>query len=158
MRPAGCKADEGDLRPLSDWALHEDAEVAALALGFVQGFVGSAYELGDRFFPVPAGDSDRTGLVLGRGCAQSLGDLDGRLRRAVGERKRELLAPVAGQEVGRAQLVAPRGCRLLEEAVAGLVAALVVERLEMVEVEHRDAEGTPLALGSRELARNLLLP
>ena len=75
-----------------------------------------------------------------------------------GSATRELLAAVAGERVARPELGDPGGRALLEQPVAGLVAALVVVVLEEVEVEHRDAERIALRAGARQLARQLLLP
>ena len=52
----------------------------------------------------------------------------------------ELVAAVARERVGGAQLRAPRRGRLLEQLVAGLVATAVVEGLEAVEIEDRHAD------------------
>src|SRR5204863_502937 len=79
-------------------------------------------------------------------------------QRAVGKQQPELLAPVAGEQVAGAEHLAPGGGHLLEQAVARLVAALVVVLLEVVEVEHRHAQRALLAAGARQLAGEVLVP
>src|SRR5215208_7031213 len=136
----------------------QNADVAAAVLGLVERSVGPAEKRRRVLLAVPAGNADRAGLTLRRGGAHALCHLDRALGRAARQRQGELLAAVAGEEVGAAQLHAPCRGRLLEETVAGLVAALVVELLEVVQVDHRDAQRAVLALGAQELARQLLLP
>ena len=45
-----------------------------------------------------------------------------------------------------------------QQPVAGLVAVLVVEGLEVVEVEQRQAQRAAVAAGTRELALEVLVP
>ena len=96
--------------------------------------------------PVPPRQS-RGDRLLGRGRGSQPLDQPGRVTEiAAGQRERELLAAVAGEDVGRPQLLAPRGGELLQQPVAGLVAVDVVVVLEPVEVEDPDAErGRPRA-------------
>src|SRR5262245_9094662 len=70
----------------------------------------------------------------------------------------ELLPAVAGEDVASPQVLAPRAGELLEEAVARLVAVSVVELLEAIEVDDRDAESGAAAIGASELAAELLVP
>ncbi len=59
---------------------------------------------------------------------------------ASGERDRELLAAVAGEQIGVAEDRTPGAGRLAQNPVARLVAVAVVVFLEEVEVEHRDRQ------------------
>src|SRR5205085_9743221 len=70
----------------------------------------------------------------------------------------ELLPAITGEEVVGAQHAPPCPGGLLQQAIPGLVAAAVVVALEAIEVEHRDAERRAATPGSRDLARELLLP
>src|SRR5258705_2432514 len=75
-----------------------------------------------------------------------------------GESEGELLPPVPGEDVAGAQALAPAAGELLEESIARLVAMCVVVLLEAVEVEDRHAEQCPAAIGSCQLASELLVP
>ena len=55
-----------------------------------------------------------------------------------GQQQRELVAAEPCHEISGAQLLAPGGSRLAQQAIAGRVPVGVVELLEVVEVEHRD--------------------
>ena len=59
---------------------------------------------------------------------------------ASGERDRELLTAVAGEQIGVAKDRAPGAGRLAQDPVTSLVAMAVVVFLEEVEVEHRDRQ------------------
>src|SRR5205807_9557002 len=107
--------------------------VAAGLLGVVERAVGPADQGVGRLLPVPGGDPGRRRLVGDRDRSQALYDLEPPLERAVREQQPELLAAVAGEQVARAQHLAPGGGDLLEQPVPGLVAALVVVLLEVVE-------------------------
>ncbi|GAA1516122.1 hypothetical protein GCM10009827_033550 [Dactylosporangium maewongense] len=74
------------------------------------------------------------------------------------EEHAELLAAVAGQGVAGAQQRPPRGRRLLQQPVAGLVAEGVVEALEVVEVQQRHADIGAAAAGLRHLPLQLQVP
>ena len=112
----------------------------------------------DGLLAVPAHQSDRAGLALGSGGAQPFGERAGVVDVAAGQRERELLAAVASEHVGGAQLRRPRGGDLLQQPVAGLMAVVVVVDLELVEVGEPHAERRPLALRPRELALERLVP
>ncbi len=77
---------------------------------------------------------------------------------AVGQDHAELGALEPGDHVDLAQLRAPRGGGLLDQAVALLLAAQHVERAQVVEVDHRDRHRRLRAAGARELARQLVVP
>src|SRR4051812_45433149 len=109
--------------------------VSAGVLGRVEGGVGAVDELVGGLAAVPLGHAGRAGLVGGGRLAEALEDREGRVGGAVGQEDGELLAAVAGEDVGRSEDGAPGSGGLLEQAVAGLVAAGVVEGLEVVEVE-----------------------
>jgi len=65
--------------------------------------------------------------------AQVLGDAAGGVERAVGEQHAELVAAETRQQVGGADAGLHDAGDLLEEPVAGLMAAGVVDDLELVE-------------------------
>ena len=75
-----------------------------------------------------------------------------------GEGDGELLTAVAGEDVARAQHVAPGRGDALQQAVPRLVAVLVVVELEVVEVDQRHAERGLVAARACELADHRLLP
>ena len=70
-----------------------------------------------------------------------------------GERKdhRELLATVAGEVVGLAGAAAQHACDRAQHVVSALVADGVVDRLEVVEVHHQQAEVLAVASGAFDL-------
>ena len=81
---------------------------------------------------------DRTLQVLG--AAFGLGTVLAR------QRHDELVAAVAGAEIGDANLSAERAGHGLQRQVAGLVPVDVVDRLEIVEVDHDERVGHRLVL------------
>src|SRR5581483_12469567 len=89
---------------------------------------------------------------------ESLDDAVGEVEPAAAEQHGELLAAVAGDDVAGAQHREPRGHHRLQDAVARLVALLVVEDLEVVEVEHGDAERLAVAPAAGDAALQLLVP
>src|SRR6185295_8933096 len=99
----------------------------------------------------------RAGLTLGDRAAEPVDERDGVGLGAPGRDQRELLAAVAREAVGGAQATLPRARHLGQQPVAGGMAVGVVERLEVVEVEHRERDRVALALGTLELARELLV-
>lgn len=73
--------------------------------------------------------------------AQPLGDVDACRARRAGQQDGELLAPVPRADGLRAHAVGQHQFRqLLEDVVAGVVAVAVVERLEVVQVEHQQPQ------------------
>ena len=74
--------------------------------------------------------------------AQVLGDALRRVERAVLQQHAELVAAEAGERVGRADAGLHDARDLLEQPVAGLVTAGVVDDLELVEVEVHAARGS----------------
>ena len=92
-----------------------------------------------------AGDLER----LAHGGEHALGDLD-RLRALADalEQDPELVAAEAGRGVAGAQAAAQALGDLDEQLVAGGVAERVVDRLEVVEVEHADGDEVALAGGA----------
>ena len=69
----------------------------------------------------------------------------------------ELLAAVAGREVGFARAAPQHLGHVAQHFVAALVADRVVDRLEAVEVEHQQAEHGVVAFGARHLEGERLL-
>ncbi len=76
-------------------------------------------------------------------AAQLLGDGDRGRRLEAGQQHGELVAAGAGQQPAVAEAVAQGGGDRLEHLVAGLVAAGVVDVLEVVDVDGQDAERLP---------------
>ena len=74
------------------------------------------------------------------------------------EQHGELLAAVAGERVRGPQHRPPGGGGRGQQLVAGLVAVVVVEGLEAVEVEHRQAQVPAVAARPRDLALEVLVP
>ena len=86
------------------------------------------------------GDPDRGG---GHGAEPLLEPHRGRAqlaRAGLGQQHRELVAAEAAEHVGRAQAGGERPRHLAQQVVAGGVAAGVVDGLEVVEVDHDQAE------------------
>ena len=83
---------------------------------------------------------------------QPLYDAGGLLRRGVGQHDDEFLAAVAADGVLRAQAAARDVGQVLERRVSGQVAQRVVEALEIVHVQQRDAHARAGALGAARLA------
>ena len=79
------------------------------------------------------------------GLAQPLDHGLGVGRRGVRQQDEELLAAPAGQLVGLAQAAAHGAGEVLQHAVAHLVAELVVDALEVVQVQQRQAQRAGLA-------------
>lgn len=67
--------------------------------------------------------------------AQSLGDLDAALDRAVGENHAELVAAQARQGIGAAQTLLQQPGDLAQQGVTGGMAADIVDQLELVEID-----------------------
>src|SRR3954452_5772190 len=132
--------------------------VAPELLGPVQRAIGAVEQAAGVLAPVPQRDARRARLLLGHGLAEALDELDRLVLSAARHGERELLAAVAGQQIARAQAARPGDGRRLEQDVAGEVAALVVEALEAVDVEHGDAQRRPVAARAAELAPEGLLP
>jgi hypothetical protein len=57
-----------------------------------------------------------------------------------GQAQDELVTPVPAQQVGTAQPPGPAGGQVAQEGVAGTVPVPVVDLLEVVEVEDREAQ------------------
>ena len=68
-----------------------------------------------------------------------------RLRPGIGQQHQELLAAPAAAQVVLAQAVAQHPGQLDQGAVAGLVAVAVIDRLEMIHVQHAHDEGLAAA-------------
>ena len=85
------------------------------------------------------------------------GDAVGLLGRRLGQQDRELVAAEAGEHVGLAQAAAQRVGDAHDQLVAGGVAERVVDRLEVVEVEHDRRALRPVALDVGDVALELAL-
>ena len=85
------------------------------------------------------------------------GDRVGLLRRRLGQQDRELVAAEAGEHVGLAQAAAQRVGDAHDQLVAGRVAERVVDRLEVVEVEHDRRALRAVALDVGDVALELAL-
>ena len=83
--------------------------------------------------------------------ADALGQRGGLLERRPREDHRELLAAVAGEVVGLARAVAQHSGDRAQHVVALLVADGVVDRLEVVEVHHQQAEVLAVPPGTADL-------
>ena len=71
--------------------------------------------------------------------------------RRLGQQHHELLAPITGHHIGRAQRLADQRGERLERFVAGAVAEFVVEPLEVVDVEQADGQRRTGSLMARAL-------
>src|SRR6476661_3224622 len=107
--------------------------------------VGAAEQIRRRLVARSACDTRGARLPAWRRGSQTVDDSARGLEVVLAQQHDELLAAVASERVARAQLRTPGGGRLLEEAVPGLVAMVVVVGLETVEVEDRDADRVRLA-------------
>ena len=138
--------------------------VAALELGAVDGQVGLVDQLvGVGAVAREAGDADRDrrpdrlarGLDVVRArrdrAADPLGDLEGLLRRRLGQQDRELLAAEARRHVVVAQVRAEHFRDALQHRVAREVAVGVVDVAQQVEVRHHQRQRPFEALGAQQL-------
>ena len=75
----------------------------------------------------------------------------------LGEDDRELVASDAARDVRRAKNGAYPQRRLGEDTVAGEVADLLVDRLEVVEIEHEQGKAAPVAVRARAFAHERLV-
>ena len=127
---------------------HDDDAVAPAALGLVQGGVGGAEERADRptsspwaaATPIDAVTCRPPGRVSSKASrARSATSLPSASVRP-GRTTQELLAAEAVDQLERAQLLAQQQGGVPEDVVAAVVAVLVVDRLEAVEVAHDHAD------------------
>ena len=136
-------------------------------LGFVHGAVGASDGGFLRLACCALGDAGAEGdqhlfvvveeVFLGEAALQPGDDLRGLVERGVGQDDEEFLAAHSRDVVGEAQLFLGDLDQMDQRFVAGLVAALVVQRLEVVDVEHCDAEWGAVAVGARGLAREFVV-
>jgi hypothetical protein len=89
--------------------------------------------------------------------AHALGEVEGALEIGAREDDGELLAAVAGRLVDLARLLAQHRGHRGEHPVAGLVAVGVVDRLEVVDVEHDQADARLEAPRALDLVGQRLL-
>ena len=94
--------------------------------------------------------------VASRSCATRAGGRAG-VALEVGQQEHELVAAVAGEQVGRAGAAGePRG-DLAQQLVAGGVPERVVDELEVVEVDVEHGGGAAVAARAGERQRRVLL-
>jgi len=117
---------------------------SALALGLVEGLVGTAQRVVERFAVVHLHDAEAQAQRRMRGCDLAVGqagdDSRGHGHRVVdagaGQQHGELVAAQAPGHIGRAQRVAHAARHLAQRLVAGGMAEQVVDALEVVDIEH----------------------
>src|SRR4029079_11997274 len=90
---------------------------------------------------VPLGDTCRARLAMRGGCSQSCDHGTCLLKRAV-EQQAELLASEPREEISGTQFRVPGGGASREHAITVGMTVAVVERLEVVEIDHRDGDRT----------------
>nr|WP_240731808.1 hypothetical protein [Egibacter rhizosphaerae] len=93
---------------------------------------------------VAGGDARRGGLAFGHPPAQGLDHRESLGARMAGQHDHELVTPVAGEGRLLGNELAPASRQLGQQHVAGPVVVDLVERLEVVDVQHahrRDADG-----------------
>ena len=108
------------------------------------------------------GDTDRDAdrgdaeTLAGRGAdrgSDALADLERDVRARVAQQDDELLAAVPGRDVVLADRRDDRATDRAEHLVAGRVAVRVVEHLELVDVDHQDADRVAGATAARQERR-----
>jgi hypothetical protein len=93
-----------------------------------------------------------TSMVGVHQLANLLGEGEGVLAIDLREHDGELLAPVPSEQILAPDLLLHRRGQLLEHVVARQVPVGVVDLLEVVEVEHHQRQGPPVAVGAGDLA------
>ena len=133
--------------------LGDDDAVAAARLGLVDGGVGRGEQHFDRrrricvaampmLTVAAAGPARSRSTLASKRLADALGDRRWPRRCVVsGSDEAELLAAHAEQLVGRPDAASATSAKALQHAVAGLVAEAVVDRLEVIEIEHQQRHG-----------------
>ncbi len=149
-------------RPFVELAEHVDA-VATERLGGVHRRIGAVDDhVQLQLRPGASGNADADGgpdlLVAGDAqrlahdqVAQLLGDADGVLRGRLRQDEHELLAAVASEGVTGPHGAADEARHLAQHGVAGVVPVDVVDRLEAVDVDERDAERLVVARRALDL-------
>jgi hypothetical protein len=118
---------------------------SARRLRLVEGVIGAADQPVRCFHPIPLGCADRAGQRRRVRNAHPIQALGRAGKIGVAEKDDKLFAAVAGDAILRAQAVAPDlGCSF-EVDIAGLVAELIIEILEPVEVDHGQADRAAVA-------------
>ena len=100
---------------------------------------------------LPAGPCGVRGAPAAHALLDALGDGARRLLLGAREHEHELVAAVAGDLVVRAHLGAQRVGDAAQQRVAGGMAELVVDALEVVEVDQDAGERQPVARGAGDL-------
>ena len=131
--------------------------IATEILGSVQGVVGGRHS-GTDVAGRRTGDPDRHGHVLAvrepdlsRCSHDSVGDLAGLVGRRIREQDAELLAAVAVHHIVEPDLVGEHRGDRAQDLVALLVAETVVDRLEVIDVDHDHGGRTGSAGAGRQV-------
>src|SRR4029453_2198384 len=127
-----------------------DDAISTGLLGAVEGRVGVRQDVANGFAVAVLGHSDRDRdrdpirepgqIEVQRPHAYAIRVLHGAVDGGVRQDLHELFAAVTAEDVGRAELLLRRPRELPEHRVAGEMPALVVDALEVVDVDHADAE------------------
>jgi hypothetical protein len=119
--------------------LGRDGAVTALLLGLVEQPVGASEQILRRLGVVPLGDACRAGLAVRGSRSQSCDHGTCRVERAV-EQQAELLASEPREEISGTQFRVPGGGARREHTIAVGMTVAVVERLEVIEIDHSDGD------------------
>lgn len=125
--------------PEADSAVGHDP-IAPGALRLVQGKIGAGDTARRLAAWIPEADTGGERLAVRGACPQRLDARLGLCQSVAGEKNRELFAAIAGEQRVRAELLAPVGDHLSEQAITRLVAVRVVVGLEVVQVQHGYAQ------------------
>ena len=132
--------------------------VAAAGFGAVQGPVGLVEQFGwigglHAHGRSAKADGDRyPQRGAGRhGTSDALRRVDGARQVGFGQDQTELFPAVTANNVAFAQTVAQDAAYLLNHFIADRMAMVVVDRLEVVDIDHDARQGVPVALGPVEL-------
>jgi hypothetical protein len=80
------------------------------------------------------------------GClTQLFGALAGHLQGGIGQDQYEFFTPIPAGHIFSPDMALEKLCQALKEAVAGGMTVSIVEPLEVVDIDHEDAEWTQLA-------------
>ena len=148
----------------------EADRAAARALGLVERGVGALEDVGHlRAVVGEGGDADAGGdlelvaldherrLERGQEVVRDVVGGGAGVVVEVGQQQHELVAAVAGEQVGRARAGRQARRDLAQQLVAGGVAERVVDELEAVEVDVEDGAGVAVAARAGERERRVLL-
>ena len=85
------------------------------------------------------------------GLAQLLGQLRRTVQVGAGQQHHEFFTAVAAQHIGRTQALAQHADDVAQHVVAGQMAVVVIDALEVVDVHHQQRQGRVLAAGAGQL-------